>query len=352
LILLLYLIFVVIKIDFRGEGAIVDIANAVDKAQSCDNIPNISYYSNEHRIDNPMRPAVNDLDDLPFPMYRRNTIHIKNNIRDDNDSKMKCYTFLAGRGCLGTCSYCAGGNWPKMYHAAGLKMCKRRNRSVSTMIEELQWAKNNGFKYILFVDEHFAMSYKKMIKFFQEYKEKINLGFAVFLHTTQIVKHPDIAEIAAEAGCKKACVGIQSGSESFSRQVYCRKNNNEEIVKAAHIWKKNKVGIYYHFIMGNSLEGQEDIDKTYILARQLPAIEESDAITSFFFTPLPGAPIMEYFKDINEARTPINVFVYQSYLLLLAGILNEKDFEELKNIEYFKKEYKFLKPIIEDHMKK
>jgi len=54
-------------ITHEGEGPIIDLANALSRAEPLENIPNLASKRNSRVIMNPPRPLVDDLDSLPFP---------------------------------------------------------------------------------------------------------------------------------------------------------------------------------------------------------------------------------------------------------------------------------------------
>jgi len=320
-----------------GEEAIVALAHAVDHGYSARDIPNVCYFENKIFRANRLRAPVKSLDSIPFPHYGSHSVLVSNDEVFYDDQQITNYVTLAGRGCLGKCTYCAGGNWSRIYAAENHKMLKRRRRSMENLMEELRWAKKCSYTNVTLADEHFAAPLISLIKFFEEYKKEIALPLGAYLHTGQIVKHPEIVSFAAEAGLVSSCVGIQSGSEDFCRKIYKRHNNNEEILKAAYLLKSHGIKLQYHIIMGNPLEQRSDIEKTFELVKRLPPMEPGDVLGIFRFTPLPGAPIWKRFALATEARTADQVFLRDALLCQLRIYLDDDEFEECRASPFFKK---------------
>ena len=53
----------------EGEGAILDVANAVKNNKPLDKIPNLWIKKNDKIIKNPVRDLIDNLDELPYPDY-------------------------------------------------------------------------------------------------------------------------------------------------------------------------------------------------------------------------------------------------------------------------------------------
>lgn len=84
---------------------------------------------------------------------------------------------LAGRGCIGSCSYCAAPLWRDIYTAQGIHAPKHRRRSNEHIIEEALRMKKNGATSILFMDDYFIRPYTEMVEFFQQWTEKNQFTF-------------------------------------------------------------------------------------------------------------------------------------------------------------------------------
>jgi anaerobic magnesium-protoporphyrin IX monomethyl ester cyclase len=96
----------------RGEGeqVMVDVADALDDGGSFGHIASICFLADGHIRANPLRAPLRDLDSLPFPLYGGHTCLIQDGTVSNRDEGLTNYVTLAGRGCLGSCTYYADKN--------------------------------------------------------------------------------------------------------------------------------------------------------------------------------------------------------------------------------------------------
>lgn len=302
----------------EGEKALVELAHAVDTGSSWRDIPNLCWKDERGELHkSAMEAPITNLDTIPFPLYGRDTVHISKGVKYLNNTNTSAYYTLAGRGCLMSCSYCGGGNWPKLYTKQGLSMPKRRRRSLDQVLEELLTVKKSkGYTFVHFCDEHFAYPTDQLINFFKKYKRLINVPFFCYFHAAQIVKHPEILLYAREAGIVQASLGIQTGSEKFAQEVFTRKNQNEVILECAKLLYQAEIGADYQFIMGSPFDTEQKILEDFTFCSQLPFLGAKTRLTCFYFTAHKGAPIYNKIKDMR-LRQDINTFLYNSLLLCL-----------------------------------
>jgi len=120
------------NIDFacigEAEEAIVELLNALEEEKDTSKIKNIWSKTGEIIHKNPIRPLIQNLDELPFPdrsLYYKRYPFLKNqNSRD----------FIFMRGCPYQCSFCYNHSLQKMYKNNGKYI---RFKNVDKAIEEL-----------------------------------------------------------------------------------------------------------------------------------------------------------------------------------------------------------------------
>lgn len=336
----------------EGEGSIKELVFALENDRDWRHIKNIAYLSDGKLIKNPLRPLISDLDSLPFPLYYGDHfISIEDNELSKMDMRYRSkggvhsstYTILTGRGCIGNCSYCAGGNWRKQYQLENLKAPLLRVRSLENVMEELQNAKNHQEKFITFSDEYLVRNSEQLLKFFTDYQQKINIPFFAHFHHKQLTeeregKYP-LLEAVRRAGARFIAIGVQSASEEFAKNVYYRKNKNEDILKSIRIFADNGLSGNFQIIGGNSLETDKDIEELYKFCAQIP-FDPSLKIDWFIHTAilrlLKGSPLAEAHPELVDIEYPRNKF---SYIVLLAELRNkvdEKTFNEIRNNPFYK----------------
>jgi len=213
-------------------------------------MPGVSNIYMGAAIDRGMGPAMENLDDVPFPLkepyYRK------------NPSLKSLYTTMASRGCLFTCTYCNSNNLRKIYHGCGQKYF--RTRSVARLIAELEFAKKT-YKpsHIMFLDDLFGPRREWLIEFVKDYKEKIGLPF--FCESNPNVHTAEDLDLLADAGCVMIEFGFQSAKEEVRKNILHRYESNDSIrslVKRAH---ERKIFVLVDHIANLPGETQADLDQ-------------------------------------------------------------------------------------------
>lgn len=289
----------------EGEESCLEIANRVDSGDKLTGIENTAYRDEGGYQQNRLSAPAIDLSKYPHPMFfGDNCTFVQNNSVYDADPATfeENYSILAGRGCVGKCTYCSGGNWRKIYKDNGRNMPPRRNRPVHQIMDELQRAKRRGAKRVSFKDEFLVGSYDFLMELFTRYRDEINLPFFAYVHPSIPEKHQDILDVMLEGGLDCTSIGIQTGAEKFAQSVYKRFQKNAHIVSFAKHMAKYDVQINYHFIGANPLESNEHFEETLELVSRLPFDPVISTIYWFYFTIFPGAPISEHISDDKMSK--------------------------------------------------
>lgn len=223
-----------------------------------------------------------------------------------------------------------------MYYEAGYKIPKRRMRDIQDAIEELSRAKQDGYKRIHFTDEYFAASISYINDFLDQYEKKINLPVEMYLHYNFIINHPEILHRLANLGLRNVCLGVQSGDEKFAREIYNRHTTHEDMIKFAHMVKKEGISLTVHLIVGNPLESEKIFQNSLKFLSLLPFEKGVDTLTCFRFTPFPHSPIVKEFGAKVTSPMPQKAFERQGCLAQLRVLLHDKEFFPLLyNKKYF-----------------
>ena len=268
----------------EGEGAMLDLAAALESGKDWRGIQNLAWLDREGAlVQNRLRPLIRDLDAQPFPLYAGDHfVSIEDDTRSADDMRLRTtegifcqsYAILSARGCIGHCSYCSGGNWRNQYKLEGHKAPLLRCRSLPNVMEELRHAKRMGETTISFVDEYFVRPYDELCAFFEQYAEEIDLPFYAHFHRGQLMEERDgrkkLLEIVRRAGLTEIPVGVQSANEAFAARVYNRQNKNEEILNAVSCFQKAGFSGNYHIIGANPLETDAEIEDLYKFCSRIP----------------------------------------------------------------------------------
>jgi len=135
-------------VDFviRGEGevALKKLIGALQRIESFDNVPGLSFKNNGEIIKNPQGPYISP-DEIPFPY---DAVDVENN-------RQRILYYEASRGCPYRCTYC-------------LSSIENRTRfwDIERIDREISWMYENGVRFIKFVDRTFNCNKKRTMEIF------------------------------------------------------------------------------------------------------------------------------------------------------------------------------------------
>ncbi|MBW1780215.1 MAG: cobalamin-dependent protein [Deltaproteobacteria bacterium] len=330
----------------EGEGAVLDIADAVDadELDSIKRVLNVSYLNDGKVVHNKMRPLITTFDDYPEPRVARDggCFFVEDNTVSIAEAA-ETYCLLIGRGCLNKCTYCCAGEWRKLYRKDGHKVKPYRPKKLQRALGEIRRAGENGFKYLFIADSFLVMDPESQKTLFREI-EKYNLSFAAQLHPDIALKYPDVVEVAYECGLMVTVVGIQHGSETFSREVYHRCNSNEKILEFARLLSKfSQLQIQYHMITGNPLETDDDFEEQLAFIKQLRD-DKDIRLSELSFNCLKLFPNTTLWKAITEQHIEQSIedMIYKACMSLLRLELDDNEFAVIYEDRYYRKRPYFL----------
>ncbi|MDE5832093.1 MAG: cobalamin-dependent protein [Desulfovibrio sp.] len=329
----------------RGEGeeAVEDIAGIIsrEKDEGARNrkfkaLKNLAWLEDGKLRANDLRPLY-DMKEAPEYLYASGDIIVIENDKletlDPLIERERIYALTSSRGCVGRRAYCDGGNWLNLYRESGNPVIRYRTRKTEDAIAECKKAKNLGATYINFQDEFFIRNEKDFIEFFDAYKKEVGLPFKLSPQTDFLIKESKRFKSIYEAGLSLLALGIQTGSKTLSENVYNRKLNVGEKLKAINFFHRRWVNSAVHFITGHAPESEVDFRASLDFIKQLPFSSDFPARTAimvFKFVLLPSAPMGELFPILRTKRMDPMEIEYRRWLLRVRHILKDDDeFEEI-----------------------
>ncbi|MBU3912041.1 MAG: B12-binding domain-containing radical SAM protein [Candidatus Omnitrophica bacterium] len=258
----------------EGEYPMYELAEKLENTEQITAIKNLWIKDRDGSIEkNELRDLILELDSLPYPDFaglgNKFLIDRGKVIPDPiivSAYREKAYPIMSSRGCHYSCSFCCNSVLKEIYKNKGPYL---RRRTPENVIDEIVYIRTNMEAWeIRFWDDIFTYDAEWIEVFHQLYKRKVALPFTCYAHP----EHTDrtIIEMLANSGLKAVDLGIQSGSESFCRDRFKRKQSNEEIIEFAKVLKKFGVIPRYNLIMDNPYETDSDLDATAELLMALP----------------------------------------------------------------------------------
>lgn len=217
------------EVDFvirgEGEGALPELATALERGADWTRIANLSYCDGDRRIDNPVRPLASDLDALGFP--DREPLYAAGECYRESERKI----FLTQRGCLYACSFCFHHAWrDKVYKTKGKEYL--RKRSVDHVLAEIEEVRSRWpLRFLHFLDDIFNVDDAWLEEFCAKYPKAIGLPFDVILRTNLTTR--DHARMLREAGCISARLAFESAADHIRNRVYRKGTTIDDLRNAA-----------------------------------------------------------------------------------------------------------------------
>lgn len=249
----------------EGEYVLGELVEAVRRKEPLYHIAGIAYRDKNSIINiNKLRPAIEHLDDLPFPAWSL-------------VPPAKQYPIISSRGCPFRCNFCM--------RVLGDHI---RFRNPDLVVKEmLEVYEKYEPRIFMFYDEMFGLNKEKTDKILNNIIESgINKKVKLRLQTRVDVVDEKLLSKMKEAGFVTVSFGIESGNEEILKAS--GKNITKENARNA-VGMAKKIGLETRcfFIMGHPNETEQTIKDTIDFALELNPTAVSFAV----MTPYPGTEI-------------------------------------------------------------
>lgn len=255
----------------EGEYPLLDLVTALQEGRTVANIPNLWLRQDGNVIKNPLRPLLDNLDELPFA---DRDLFDFDEILANNDGWVD---MMAGRGCPYGCSYCCNPILREKFKGLGRYV---RFRSVDNVLSEIRFLANRyKIKTLNFQDDVFTLNRDWTLQFCREYEKEFAFPFWINSRVERINDEEIIAALA-HAGCCGVRIGIESGNEKLRAEILKRRMSNEEIRHAFALAHRYGLDVYTCNMLGIPGETAEMIQETIDLNR---ALQPADLQFSVFY---------------------------------------------------------------------
>jgi len=270
----------------EGEGAVVEMANALSSGGRIDQIKNCTVKGEGNIFRNNMRPPI-DIDLVPMPdwdLFESGSLY-----RPMQGKIWRAVGFETQRGCPYTCTFCNSPSNNVEYKAeTGGKF--HRKKSIARMKKELDFlVKKYDPNLIYFVvDTFLAMSNRE----FDELKELYSdYKIPFWMNTRAETINEYRAAGLAEMNMLRMNIGIEHGNYDYRRNYLKRNVKNEVQIRAFQIAAEHDYASCANSIIGMPDETRDLIFDTINFVRELP--DSIDATGAFIFAPYHGTPLRD-----------------------------------------------------------
>lgn len=270
-----------------GEESVPELLRRLHAGEDISSVPGFWFKKPGGAvIKNEMAKYV-DVNAIPDPQYGvGGKYFLRDGVWHDGDPQQYEGAFIAvsSRGCPHLCTFCSNHFYLKA--SPGYL----RLRTVDRIIDEINRAREimPHIKRVKFYDDLFAANKKWTDEFVEKYPARVGLPFDALLNPHQ-VSETLLAKLK-KAGLTLVEMGIQSGAERISNEIYDRRLNNEKLIAATHILHNSGVRIHYDLIIDNPLETSDDKRANLELMLAIPRPYSLFILSLTYF---PGTPLTE-----------------------------------------------------------
>jgi len=280
----------------RGEGefTFLDVTQCYFRNIPFNGIAGISFRGRNSITHNGERELIRNLDSLPLPAHTlvRNDVY-------------RTRSISSSRGCFHTCTFCS---IQSLYHNVV------RLRTIKSITDEIEGLITCGAKRIMFTDDNFTFSFKRIRQLCEEIIRKELNRKAVFYaegRIDDICNAPIMAQILSDAGFRGLYIGAESGSEEILN--YYRKGITPDVIyRGVTYCIEQNLSPIVNFILYGPNDTVATIKETIQLAKKLFE-NGSEIVYAETLTPYPGTPIKEELEEDGKFRESRGVFYFESY---------------------------------------
>lgn len=268
-------------IDFGILGEAEETLKEILEEQEKTRILGIYYKENGNVKFTGNRAFIEDLDSLPFPARHL----VDNSIYRRPDNNKVQATIKVERGCPFHCFFCL---------ATPVSGAKVRRRSVENIVAEIrECVEKYNIRNFLFWSDIFNLDKKWTMDLCQAIIDS-GLKITWSANTRADTADLEMAKIMYKSGCRLVSIGVESGSQEMLEKMG-KKITLNDVRRTVKVFKQAKIRIYNYFVIGLPWETEETVEETIKFAIEL----NSDFISFYTATPLPGSRFYDYAKDHN-----------------------------------------------------
>jgi len=273
----------------EGEYPMLELVERLEQQKPIDGIQNLWVKTELGIKKNPVRPFIEDLDNLAFSYRAMWQQWILN--------PMTKPTVLLGRGCPYKCTYCCNHKLRKIGTGKYVRM--RSPENILLEIRELYQKLPDITEIYLEVEtilvdkKHFEKLCELLEAFGKKTEFKIKFGANL-----RVFPNMDVEFVFSQfkrANITSVTIGLESGSYQIRKEILSRDYTNELILKTAEAAKARNIEIALFNMIGLPTETPAEFAET-LLMNQL--IEPTFHATSIFF-PYPGTELADLCRRMN-----------------------------------------------------
>lgn len=229
------------SISYITRGEPDEIVHELVTGNPAETITGLHFRQDDTWVDNPERPFLRKLDQLPFPKWEMLPYKKYQLPKSSTRHELPFLPMLTSRGCPIGCHYCP---YPV---GQGLPW---RDRSAQNVVDEMEHLVNDlGIKYILLRDPMFSLNQKRVLAICDEIV-KHGLKFEWKCETRVDFLKEETLRAMAKAGCTGVNFGVESADVEIQKGVGRRPIDQEQFRKTIALCRELGIDTFAFFIIG------------------------------------------------------------------------------------------------------
>ncbi len=277
----------------EGDRTIAEVVRKIESGMSLDDVAGIAFRSEGKYVRTHPRQLISSLDELPLPAFDLIERQKYRFLTFGRNETVACIE--TSRGCPYGCDFCSvTPTWGY----------RRRNKSNSRILEEMELAEKYGYSWIFFTDDIFLLpqNLKERMALLGSIRERgIRIQWIAQMRADAIARNPEFIPPAVEAGLRVAALGVESGSREVLKKMR-KRIRQSDTEKAVSELDRNGVITLLSFMMGAPYEGVRDMLSTAKLGFRLAGMG-ADVAQFTVYTPLPGTDVFREAVEHNRLFT-------------------------------------------------
>lgn len=255
----------------EGDEALPElVAHLNGDGRALREIGNLCYWENGQQRQNPWRPFLADLDQLPIPNF--NLIH------GWRPGQQKIVSIATSRGCPYGCRFCS------VILLFGRQF---RYHSIARVLAEIRQNAAQA-SHVFFCDDNFTADRRRAKELLRRMiAEGLTPEWSAQVRV-DAVKDPELLDLMARSGCYMVFIGLESINPE-TLKAYKKGQTVAEIQESVEKFHDYGIKVHGMFVFGAETDNVQVIRDTIKFSHAI----DLDSLQYLILTPIPGTPVYD-----------------------------------------------------------
>jgi len=287
----------------EGEQTVVELVQGVDLKE----IPGLLYRENGAIQYNRDREFLKNLDEIPFPRYE------KFELDQSFNKQINALPIVSSRGCPFECIYCP------VQQSIGRMF---RMRSPQSIIEELTYWYDQGYRRFSFADDNFTLLKERVYELCDLLKKShlkdIQLNCDNGVRADRIDR--DLLTVMREVGFCKLAIAVEAGNNKVLKLMK-KHETIEQITQAIEVACELGFIVDLFFLVGSPGETLKDLEDSFKIALKYPV----GKVNFYNIIPFPHTCLFSWIKENGTLLKDPDDYLHDYPILDIDPLFETKD---------------------------